>query len=201
DSSPSLGKPHRTRFSRTSPSRSSDAAFLSLPLSLRGSLRRGRLCPFLQPFRRDIFNVRPDPPRIAPCILHATPAVAVVHIHRLAQRSSAGLDRAPVRRVHVRNVEIQRARFHCRLTFSLAHHDHRVADLHLGMVHRSVGPHHPYNLRGVERLLQEVDQLCGLRDHQIRSHGVKSFRYRFYVSCHEISPSAPFCPKEHGIVL
>jgi len=49
----------------------------------------------------------------------------------------------------------------------LAHHNDRIADSDFGMLYGAVWPGHSLDLGGIERLLQEPEEVCDSRNRQI----------------------------------
>ena len=68
-----------------------------------------------------------------------------------------------------------------------AHHDDRIADLHLGMPDGSIGHRHLFDYGGLKHGFKEVDQLGHPGHREIRSHRVITIRNWFDVVCHRSS--------------
>lgn len=119
---------------------------------------------------RTAFEMRGQEPLNAARVDDARLAIAVRLIHRRIQRRRPRRNCAPVHLVDVLDVDMHRRRDRLPLPAGVSHLDNRVADAHLRMHHRAAGRRHAPQDLGIERLLQERDQVAGAVDDEIRAH-------------------------------
>src|SRR5215510_13260666 len=110
---------------------------------------------------------RCDLPQIAPCIPHHSAPVPIGQVEWFFNRCCTCVERASIGRVDVVDVDIQKRRHRFAGT-RIADHDHRVADSNLrGAIALDV-------TSGVERPLQELDQITGTLNNDSRRNRMQA---------------------------
>jgi hypothetical protein len=102
--------------------------------------------------KRQVFLVSGDLPNVAGWISDGSTAVAIMCVARLLERDGARFERAPICRIDIVEVEIQK-RWHRLAPTGLTDHYNRIADSDL---RGAVGSENP---GGAERVLEEANQL------------------------------------------
>ena len=107
-------------------------------------------------------------------------AVSVEHVGRFLQRGCPRRQRPCVRRVGVRDVDVEHAGEHGNLLLRPAHHHVRVADDDFRVPRQAVLAGDALLLRGVERGLQEIDEPVDVLDDQVGRHRVVALGDRIH---------------------
>ena len=87
-------------------------------------------------------------------------------------------------RIDILHIQMKHARESFPALPAFAHHDDRIADLDLGVLHGSIRTLGQEDFGGAKSLLRELDQLCHAGDHEIRGYRVVALGNWFYFSCH-----------------
>src|SRR5229473_4297430 len=106
---------------------------------------------------RRVLDVRGDMPRVPKRICNPATAVAIRMVCRLLNRFRSRGQRPFIYRVAVRNVYVEHRLHRLIRPVGLAHLDHCIANLNLGMMNHTVGRCVLRQFLRAERTLQEAD--------------------------------------------
>src|SRR5438876_5364527 len=109
--------------------------------------------------------MRVDLPGVSPFVFHHATRVAVGHDRRRFECPRTGVEGASIRSVGIVDIDVEKGG-HPTASSRVADHDDRVADLDLGWTVL------PVFSDSAEHLLDELDELPGLGNHDSWSHGV-----------------------------
>src|ERR1035441_1362989 len=126
----------------------------------------------LQLFLREVLLARGHPPEIPAHVLDAAAAIAVKLVLGLRHCSRAGGERARIGGVDILQVKVQGGWHGFPWGARLGEHDDGTADAHLGVADAAVGLEQAGVLPRAESGFQEVDQLFGALDDEVRRDGM-----------------------------
>jgi hypothetical protein len=135
----------------------------------RPAQRGGARSPQRVRHHRDLPYMRSDLPSVTPFVLHHATTVPVGHDGWRFERTCTSTEGATICSVGVADIYVEKGD-HRTTSSGVANHDHRVADPDLGWMSLAVFS------RCAEHLLQELDKVPCLVNHDSWSNGVPALR-------------------------